>query len=231
MPDTPPRTYSRSKKRQERDAAAGGTVIDESPPVETPPEPERDRPPFIPRADKRTKDDPEPPGKPHTVIERKLTNFIVSLALPFAAAGDEHCAKILANRGPVVAEAWANLANESPAVKRVLESMLKGGAWAGAISSTLAVAVPIAAHHGAPLPDFISPIIMGTGTDEEKGKSDSEPFVAERRPPPQPPPSPTSRNGGGAPGPAAVSTLRTDSGLADPTNYPQPGNAQQFRKN
>jgi len=199
----------------------------------TPPptEPKADKPPFIPKAEKRTKESPDPPGSPHNVIQRKLTNFFVSMALPFAAAGDEHCAKLLANRGPVVAEAWANLANESPAVKRVLESMLKGGAWAGAISTTLTVVVPIAAHHGAPLPDFISPVIMGMSPEEKKEKADSEPFVAERRPPPTPPPSPTGRNGGGAPGPAAVSTLRTDSGLADPTNYPQPGNAQQFHKN
>jgi len=209
-------------KRRRRPAAPGAVPFEVNlDDIQTPPEPE------IPKANKRTKEDPESPGKPHQTIERKLTNFFVGMALPFAAAGDQHCANLLATRGPVVAEAWANLANESPAVKAALESMLKGGAWAGTISTTLTLIVPIAVHHGMPIPDFVSPVIFGL-TPKEKKKDESEDFVAERVPP-EPKPASNAGNGG-APGPAAVSVLRHDTGAADPTNYPQTGNAEQFSK-
>jgi len=210
--DTPPRR----RRRPPAEPGAPPTEInldDISPP--------KDEPPSLP---------PKAPGKPHNVIQRKLENFIVGMALPFAAAGDAHCAGILAQRGPIVAEAWANLANESPAAKRILENLLKGGALAGAISTTVVTVVPIAVHHGLPIPDFVSPVIFGLSPKEEKKNNAGEPFVAERVPPSEPPPQPTRSNGGGAPGPAAVSILNRDAGAADPANYPQTGNAAQFRK-
>jgi len=181
-----------------------------------------------PKPPPKSKDDFPSPGRPHQTIERKLTNFFAGMALPFAAAGDKHCAELLATRGPVVAEAWANLANESPAVKAALESMLKGGAWAGTITTTLTLIVPMAVHHGLPIPDFVSPVIFGLSPKEKEKKDESKDFVAERVPPET---KPTSNTGnGGAPGPAAVSILRHDSGAADPGNYPQTGNAEQFSK-
>jgi len=181
-----------------------------------------------PKAEEPPKYEPKAPGKPHTVIQRKLENFFVGMALPFAAAGDNHCAGILVERGPIVAEAWANLANESPAVKRVLESMLRGGAWAGTISTTLTMVIPIAVHHGMPIPDMVSPVIFGLKPKEKESESESATAFKAERVPPEPTPQP--RSNGGAPGPAAVSTLRHDSGAADPANYPQPGNAEQFSR-
>lgn len=102
------------------------------------------------------------PGSPQSALQKRLEALLVGFALPFAAAGDEHCATIFVQRGPIVAEAWANLAKESPAVKRVLENLLKGGAWGGAIAATLSIAIPVAAHHGAPMPDFVTPMVMGS---------------------------------------------------------------------
>lgn len=190
-----------------------------TPPDDRPPMPEDTTP-------KQEQEKPPPsPGKPASkVLQQKLTQFFVSLALPFAAAGDTHCAGILIQRGPVVAEAWANLAAESPAVKKTLEGLLKGGAWAGAISSTMAIVVPIAAHHGAPIPDFISPIVLGGY--ESQPQQTSQPRNPEEVIIVPPPPTDNPAAGAGrtpAPGPAAYSAPNPGSNGADPrdpSNYP-----------
>jgi hypothetical protein len=84
-------------------------------------------------------------------LEEKLEELFSALALPFMLAGDKHCADIIAQGAPKMASAWVTLADENPGVKRVLNKLTEGSAWGGVILSTAAVAVPIAAHHGAPL--------------------------------------------------------------------------------
>lgn len=84
-------------------------------------------------------------------LEQSLEELFSALALPFMLAGDTHCANIIAQGSPKMAEAWVKLADENPGVKRVLTKLTEGSAWGGVILSTAAVAVPIAAHHGAPL--------------------------------------------------------------------------------
>lgn len=190
---------------------------------ESPPEAEiPSETPQEPRREPKKETPPLPPGKPLVGLQGKLERFFVSMALPFAAAGDMHCAAILAQRGPIVAEAWASLAAESPAVKKVLETLLKGGAWGAAISSTLAVIVPIAAHHGAPIPDFVSPVLFGTEQETRQEQTEREPIVT---PPPQ------SANGSGptAPGPAAFSApaVNGSADLTDPAQYPGPHNTTE----
>lgn len=100
-------------------------------------------------------------------LENSINEFLAIPAMAFAAAGDQTCAWILAGEdspGRQWAAAWANLAKESPAVRNALTRMMTGGAWGGVIVSTIMVAMPIAAHHGA-LPErfnlmaqMISPI-------------------------------------------------------------------------
>lgn len=160
-------------------------------------------------------------GKRQTVLEKKLERMIVSFGLPFAAAGDMHCARHFAVKGPIVAEAWANLAAESPAVKEALESMLKGGAWTGAIGATAGLLVPVAAHHGAPLPPMAARL-FGVPVEEKNA------------PKPQTPDSPAAApyfvapNGhdpdSSVPGPAAFSAPPDGSASGpdptDPGTYP-----------
>lgn len=191
MADTPPR-----RRRTQRPP---------QPPPDTE-EPKQETPP-TPRV--------SAPGKGPVNLQRKLEMMIVGMGLPFAAAGDEHCAMVFAQRGPVVAEAWANLANESPAVKRVLESMLKGGAWTGAIGATVSLVIPVAAHHGMQIPNPMDAVVFGRKREQEQ------------EPEPEPTQGPmftTPMNGhaNGAPGPAAVSVKPPGESdeLTDPANYP-----------
>lgn len=81
-------------------------------------------------------------------LETKLGEFFGAFSLIFAATGDDYCAWIIAERSPQLASAWAELAKQNPAVKRVLEGLVEGSAWGGVILSTLSIALPIAKHHG-----------------------------------------------------------------------------------
>jgi hypothetical protein len=81
-------------------------------------------------------------------LETKLGEFFGAFSLVFAAAGDDYCAWVVASRSPQLASAWADLAKQNPAVKRVLEGLVEGSAWGGVIISSLAIALPIAKHHG-----------------------------------------------------------------------------------
>lgn len=194
MADTPPR-----RRRTQR----------ATPPVDDTPqeEPKRESPPPKVSA----------PGKGPATLQRKLEMMIVGMGLPFAAAGDEHCAMVFAQRGPVVAEAWANLANESPAVKRVLESMLKGGAWTGAIGATVSLVMPVAAHHGLSVPNPMDAVVFGRRKEQEE-----EPTEEPTQGPMFTTPMNGNSNGNGAPGPAAVSVKPSgqSDGLDDPASYP-----------
>lgn len=217
MPDAPPKrqrtTYTPRTPRKETNTEPN--IPEDIPPVRE----------ETPRARTTSAD---VPGKPIKVLQNRLERFFVGMALPFAAAGDMQCAKVLIDRGPVVAEAWANLAAESPAVKKVLESLLKGGAWAGAISSTLALVVPIAAHHGAPIPDFASAVMFGNTSQATQPSHDREPIVTP--PPRQPASTATAADVNPAPGPAAVSlpsTGRNGAGPGtDPAQYPGTHNSK-----
>lgn len=142
MADTPPRRTTRR-----RPPSAGG---------QAPPSGEQQQAPPISEAQ------PRPPRKGS--LEARLGELIGGFALPFAAMGDMHCAGVIAQRGPALAGAWAELAQQNAAVKRVLERMLSGGAWGGVIVSTLAIAVPMAQHHG--IYDGPDPFAMFFGPSE-----------------------------------------------------------------
>lgn len=165
-------------------------------------------------------------GAKQTVLEKKIERMIVAMGLPFAAAGDMHCARHFTQKGPIVAEAWANLANESPAVKEILESMMKGSAWTGAIGATCGLLIPVAAHHGAPLPP-VAARLFGAEVPEQPKPQPEPPIV--------PTPTPVANgngngNGRTVPGPAAFSappdgTVGSDTLAGDPRDpgaYPGP---------
>lgn len=128
MSDTPPAT--RRRRRTPADTMPDPDEIAGAAPADPPPPPAR------------------PPGTATKSLERRLTDFFAAFALPFAMSGDTHCATVIAQGAPRLAEAWGTLARESPAVKRVLDRMLEGGAWGGVIVSTLMIAIPVADHHG-----------------------------------------------------------------------------------
>lgn len=115
-------------------------------------------------------------------------------ALAFSAAGDQYCAEVWNARAPMVASAWFELSKQNPAVKRVLEQLVEGSAWGGVAMSTLALALPIAKHHG-----------VYRGPD---------PFSAFLPGPTEPPPS-----GSGPQGPGRGTTWTKDPGGPVPAPF------------
>jgi len=63
-------------------------------------------------------------------------------------------AMVIHENSELLAKHWTKVAEQNPTVKRYLLSALQGGVWAGAISTSIAVLIPIAANH-TELPDEI----------------------------------------------------------------------------
>ena len=88
-------------------------------------------------------------GRP-TVADRlkdQIEDMVNSIALAVSMTGDQHCATILAQGAPGLAEAWTDLAKQNPGVKKVLEAMVSGSAWSQALFTTFGIAIPIMQHH------------------------------------------------------------------------------------
>lgn len=63
-------------------------------------------------------------------------------------------AMVIHENAELLAKHWTKVAEQNPTVKRYLLSALQGGVWAGAITTSIAVLIPIAANH-TELPDEI----------------------------------------------------------------------------
>lgn len=127
-----------------------------------------------------------PPGsisqKTVDKIEESINEFLAMPAMAFAMVGDNYCAWVLTGfyddeahtpgPGRAWAHSWAQLAKQSPQVRKVLMKMIEGGAWGGVIASTMGVALPIALHHGA-LPERFNGVaqMMGVPMPEEGHES------------------------------------------------------------
>lgn len=97
-------------------------------------------------------------------IEETLNDVMSVLSMAAIAQGNIEAGVILSSRGPKVSAAWAELARVNPNVRRVLERMMKGGAWGGVIFSSLTVAIPVAHSYGV-LPAGV-PNPFGLSPDE-----------------------------------------------------------------
>jgi hypothetical protein len=130
-------------------------VTPDRPPVQdTPPAPSfaangnGGEPKDSPKADPPKSSAPKPRRKPQAQqLQGKLEDFFAGIALFLMAAGDEHCATIMADRAKPLAEAWARLAATNDRVRTILERFTSGSAYAEVVTVTLATALPIAAHH------------------------------------------------------------------------------------
>lgn len=151
--------------------------IDETPPtVEAAPEPEpmeapADKPPKRPRL-RRKRSDAGKPRKPRTAtagsaprssagsaaMTRKLTGVINTIGGVISLVEPHDGGVILANAQPL-ASGWAKVADRHPRVRQAIDGMEAGGVYGAAIAATLAVAVPILAHHRL-LPQHVL-VLMG----------------------------------------------------------------------
>lgn len=122
--------------------------------------PPADRPPAAaPRAAKRTAKKPAGqggPGRPpKPKLDKKLEELIGSagsgLMLAGMARGNEQLVydgTILLSKTEELAGALDKLAQENPAVRRVLEGLVQTSAWGSLLAVVAAVGVPILANHG-----------------------------------------------------------------------------------
>jgi hypothetical protein len=104
-------------------------------------------------------------AKARAPLEDRLAEFLGAASLPFAVAGDQYSAQIIATRTPQLAHALAELARENRAIDRMLQRLLEGSAWGGVAIATVAIILPIAQSYNlAPGADpfaFIYPPIPG----------------------------------------------------------------------
>lgn len=95
-------------------------------------------------------------------IEETLNDALGMAAMAVMASGNFEGAAIIGARGPKLAAAWAELARVNPNVRRVLEKMMKGGAWGSVVISTASIALPLAQTYnvlpqGVPNPFALTP--------------------------------------------------------------------------
>lgn len=81
-------------------------------------------------------------------LQKQLEQWFGAMALIPSTMGDAYSAQVIVSRSAYLAEAWADLAKQSPAVRRVLEGLVSGGAWGGAIMASCSIVIPIASYHG-----------------------------------------------------------------------------------
>src|SRR5436190_14069388 len=169
-------------------------------PPPPPPPPSKERPPVVPPGSdtsdtrdtraraKGSAPKATPARKPP--LQRRLEEFFAAPAAVYAAVGHQYPAQIIAVRSPALAEDLYKLSQENPAVKRLLERLMEGGAWGGVVVSVASILLPILSYHGVdPLGDPFQGFMEG-------------PSLPTRGPivPPPPAPAPSASpgsNGGG----------------------------------
>lgn len=112
-------------------------------------------PDYKPSADKpprgRTAKGKLPPDRPfkYTVpqLREALENGVGLISMAFAARGDLHCANIVIDGSADIVESYVWLAEKNAGVRRMLEVLCGTGGYMALVTSTLAVALPIAQHH------------------------------------------------------------------------------------
>jgi hypothetical protein len=124
------------------------------------------RPRGRPKGSKNKPKDDQPISVPArgTSLKKSLQDTITLIGVGVSVANKYDGAVILKG-AEGLAKNLDHLANENPAVKRALESMLTASAWGAVITSGATIAIPIACNHrlapptlaplfGCPIPDI-----------------------------------------------------------------------------
>lgn len=150
---------------------------------------------------------------PKPKLQKSLEEVFAAPALAYKMTGDEWATDFVKDRAEPLAEAWYNLAQESPPVKRILEKLTTGSAWGGVAIATGATVLPLLAHHQL-LPGPLGSVFSVPTTGAPRG-----PIVPP--PPPRTPSIPAT-----PPGPGRVSNGEggggAPSGMTPPIGDGQP---------
>jgi hypothetical protein len=90
----------------------------------------------------------------------------------FVGMVDPFDGQIIATYAPGMARAWAQLAQENPQVRRMLNALTYGGAYRGVIAASAPAIMAIAMHHG----------VLGLGQPRQEAPPAEEPQLVEEPP-------------------------------------------------
>lgn len=120
-----------------------------------------------------------PDPKRRTPTDRKLAaslaQFYAMIGVGIAGVGQaSHNIELaaagvnVASRAEESADAWMDLADTSPRVRKMLEGFATGGSWAGVVASTVTIVAPIAvAIRRDNIPEQMSGMILSTCLSDE----------------------------------------------------------------
>ncbi len=121
-------------------------------------EPPKDSPPDPSSGASRAKtagkaaEDPATGEKKRTPKWRKMGDQLAEMygmaAMAIQSTGNQFEAQIIAQAAQPLAAGWVDLAENNPAVARVIEKLTSGGQWGNVIMSHMMIALPILAHRG-----------------------------------------------------------------------------------
>ena len=96
-------------------------------------------------------------------FEVKLRELLVGISGTAALAGDQFVSAAIDSKRDELAYGYAKLAKENDSVKRVLEIMFTGSAWAEALIPTVGLVAVVGWHFGM-VPDQVGvPLTMASG--------------------------------------------------------------------
>jgi hypothetical protein len=127
----------------------------------------RNKPPEEPRKRTTTRSTTpkEPPSKPGEFVE-PLTQFYVMAGMTVAALDkhDQVCGPAIAESAEQCAQAWDDLAQKNPAVRRALRSMLQVSAVGAVVSAHLPIMIAILTQH---MPGAVPPSMRPVEASED----------------------------------------------------------------
>lgn len=105
---------------------------------------------------------PAPPKRTTAKLEDRLTGSLVMVGMGVAVLNHDDGMAVM--RGaPALAAAMVKLGDENPKVRKALEAAVSASAWGEVLAASLAIAVPIAANHGALPPGALAMFSTGEG--------------------------------------------------------------------
>jgi hypothetical protein len=163
-PDEPaPRTQSLSDRMKAR--------IEES----------RNRPESLPRKKTSTRSTVrEPPAKPGEFVAPLVEFYTMAgMAVAVMDKKDQVCGPAIAESAQQCAEAWDNLAQKNPAVRKALRSLLSASAVGAIVTAHLPIMIAILTQH---MPGVIPPNMRSVAIDDQDLQESSiDTEVNERR--------------------------------------------------
>ena len=101
-------------------------------------------------------------------LERQLKELFTTVG-GIVVMFDDVCGPVVIDNSERLAAAWAKAAEQNPRLKKMLESLLSGGAYGEVVIVTFMTLLPIFVHHG-----LVPPGLFGTAQEEEYADANAD---------------------------------------------------------